>query len=51
MPFVVWQEVARQLQKMQDPGVIVPSNSPWSSPVVMVQKRWYSKVLCRLQAT
>ena len=36
MPFVVRQEVARQLQSMQSSGVIEPSDSPWASPVVMV---------------
>lgn len=39
MPFAVRQEVARQLQKMQDAGVVQPSSSPWASPVVMVQKK------------
>ena len=39
MPFAVLQEVARQLRNMQEGGVIEPSNSPWSSPVVMVQKK------------
>jgi len=32
MPLAVRQEVAQQLQKMQDTGVIEPSSSPWSSP-------------------
>ena len=39
MPFVVRQEVARQLQSMQSSGVIEPSDSPWASPVVMVRKK------------
>ena len=39
MPFAVRQEVARQLQQMQDSGVVQPSSSPWASPVVMVQKK------------
>ena len=39
MPLAVRQEVARQLQKMQDTGVIEPSSNPWSSPVVMVRKK------------
>ena len=39
MPFVVRQEVSKQLEKMQQDGVIQPSCSPWSSPVVMVRKR------------
>ena len=36
MPFAVRQEVAKQLKNMQQNGVIQPSHSPWSSPVVMV---------------
>ena len=39
MPLVVRQEVARQLKEMQQAGVIQPSSSPWSSPVVMVRKK------------
>ena len=39
MPFAVREEVARQLDHMQAAGVITPSTSPWSSPVVMVRKK------------
>ena len=39
MPLAVCRKVARQLKDMQRAGVIRPSTSPWSSPVVMVQKR------------
>ena len=39
MPFVVREEVARQLDHMQSAGVIRPSSSPWASPVVMVRKK------------
>ena len=39
MPFLVRQEVARQLKKMQQMGVVQPSSSPWASPVVMVCKK------------
>lgn len=39
MPLVVRREVARQLKEMQQAGVIQPSSSPWSSPVVMVRKK------------
>ena len=39
MPFAVRQEVARQPRKMQEAGVVQPSSSPWSSPVVMVRKK------------
>ena len=39
IPFALRQEVAHQLQKMQTEGVIEPSTSPWSNPVVLVKKR------------
>ena len=39
MPLAVRKEIARQVKSMQDNGVVVPSNSPWSSPVVMVRKK------------
>ena len=39
MPFAVREEVSRQLRKMQEAGVIQPSKSPWSSPIVLVRKR------------
>ena len=39
MPFAVCEEVARQLKKMQETGVVESSSSPWASPVVMVRKK------------
>ena len=39
VPFALRQVVAGQLAKMQRDGVIQPSRSPWSSPVVLVKKR------------
>ena len=39
MPFAVRQEVAQQLHKMQESGVVQPSSSLWSSPVVLVRKK------------
>ena len=36
VPFAVRQDIAIQLQGMH---VIEPSNSPWASPVVMVQRK------------
>lgn len=38
MPLAVRCEVSMQLKDMQEVGVIQPSTSPWSSPVVMVKK-------------
>ena len=46
MPFMVREEVARQLKCVQQDGVIQPSNSPWSSPVVMVKKKDGSHRFC-----
>ena len=37
-PFAARKEIANQLEKMQRSGVITPSKSPWSSPVVFVSK-------------
>ncbi len=39
VPFAVRDEIARNLQEMQDAKVIQPSSSPWASPVVLVRKR------------
>ena len=46
MPFMVREEIAQQLRNMQRDGVIQPSNSPWSSPVVMVRKKDGSHRFC-----
>ena len=46
MPLAVQQEVAKQLEAMQRSGVITPSHSPWSSPVVMVRKKDGSHRFC-----
>ena len=46
MPFVLRQEVAKQLKDMQRNGVIQPSCSPWSSPVVMVRMKDGSHRFC-----
>ena len=39
MPLAIRSEVAKQLRKMQDMGVIQQSCSAWASPVVMVRKK------------
>ena len=46
MPLAVRREVARQLETMQEAVVIQPSQSPWSSPVVMVRKKDGSQRFC-----
>ena len=46
MLFAARQEVAEQLRKMQSQGVIQPSTSPWSSPVVLVRKKDGSLRFC-----
>ena len=38
-PFVVRQEMNRQVRKILDKGFISPSYSPWSSPVVLAPKK------------
>ena len=38
-PFAARQEIARQLQVMQEQGVIYPSSSPGASPVVLACKK------------
>ena len=39
MPFAARHEIAKQVHEMQRNCVIQPSKSPWSSPVVLVQKK------------
>jgi len=39
MPFAACKEITKQLDKMQRSGVLTPSKSPWSSPVILVIKR------------
>ena len=46
VPFAARQEIAAQLSKMQEEGVIQPSKSPWASPVVLVRKRDGSLRFC-----
>ena len=46
MPLAVHGEVARQLRVLQEAGVIQPSTSPWSSPVVMVWKKDGTQHFC-----
>ena len=46
VPFAARQEIAAQLSKMQEQGVIQPSKSPWASPVILVRKRDGSLRFC-----
>ena len=46
VPFAVQQEVAKQLQRMQEDGVIQPSSSPWASAIVLVRKKDGSLRIC-----
>ena len=46
MPYAARQEIARQIEEMQRNGVIQPSRSPWSSPVVLVKKKDGSQRFC-----
>lgn len=39
MPFALQSKVEELVHKMLAQGVIVPSKSPWASPVVLVSKQ------------
>ena len=39
LPYVPKQEVTRQLQTMQEAGIIQPLISPWASRVILVCKK------------
>ena len=46
MPFAVRREVASQVKKMKEEGVIQSSHSPWASPVILVKKKNGSYRFC-----
>ena len=46
LPLGQREEVERQVQGLLEKGAIQPSDSPWSSPVVLVAKKDGSKRLC-----
>ena len=39
LPYAHREEAERQINEMLNQGVIRPSSSPWSSPIVLVKKR------------
>ena len=46
LPVIQREKVAQMIQEMKDQGVIKPSSSPWSSPIVLVPKRDGSLRFC-----
>ena len=46
IPFALRKILEDMVQNMLEQGVIKPSSSPWSSPVVLVEKNNGSKCLC-----
>lgn len=46
IPAHYWVEVEKQLQSMQDTGIIVASSSPWMAPAVFVRKKSGEIRLC-----
>ena len=46
VPYAQRDEISRQTETMLDQNVIEPSNSPWASPVVLVEKKDGSVRFC-----
>lgn len=51
-PFVKKDAIEQIVQQMLTEGIIQPSSSPYSAPVILVKKkRWYLEILYRLPCT
>ena len=50
VPAVLQEVVKTEVRDMLQLGVVRPSHSPWSSPIVMVgtKEEWLVEILCRL---
>lgn len=46
IPFALWKKVGEMVKRMLKQGVIQPSRSPWTSPIVLVAKKDGSTRLC-----
>lgn len=46
IPFALRQQVERMVDQMMEDGIVVPSNSPWASPIVLVAKKDGSTRFC-----
>ena len=51
LPFSIRETVKKEVQEMLDMGVIEHTNSPYSSPIVLVKKGWVKSILHRLPKT
>ena len=38
-PFIQREQIAEMVQRMEQQGIVKPSASPWSSPIVLVPKK------------
>ncbi len=46
IPHAWRDQIKKEIQAMLDAGIIVPSDSPWTSPIVLVKKKDGSIRLC-----
>ena len=45
-PFVQREQIAQMIQRMRTQGIVRPSTSPWSSPIVLVPKKGSTTRFC-----